>query len=211
MKRPRVILADGHILLLEAFKNLLQAEFDVVGTFADGRALVDGAVALTPDVIVLDITNPEVNGLMAGWRLKRLLPNVKIIYLTMSLDPDVAAGAFRLGASAYVVKNSAGMELLEAIHVVLRGGSYMTRLVTRDIPGSFIRNGARENNSLTLRQKEVLVLLSEGRSMKQVAHVLNITPRTVAFHKYTIMKHLQLQNSPELIKFAVRHSLAAAA
>lgn len=210
MKRPRVILADDHVLLLDAFKSLLQAEFDVVGTFADGRALVEGAAALTPDVIVLDISMPGMNGLMAGQRLKHLLPKMKIVYLTASLDPDLAAEAFRLGASAYVVKQSAAAELLEAIRVVLRGGSYITRLVARDMPGSFIGERERENEpGLTLRQKEVLRLLADGRSMKEVAHILNLSRRTVAFHKYKMMKHLQLHNSAELIKFAVRHSITA--
>jgi DNA-binding NarL/FixJ family response regulator len=210
MKRPRVILADDHVLLRDAFTNLLQPEFDVVGTFAEGRTLVEGAASLTPDVIVLDINMPEVDGLRAGQWLKQQLPKVKIIYLTMNLDPDVAAEAFRLGASAFVVKNSAATELLEAIRVVMRGGSYMSRMVAREIPGSVIVKHERKNNpGLTLRQKEVLSLLSEGRSMKQVAYMLNITPRTVAFHKYKMMKDLHLHNSAELIKFAVQHSLAA--
>jgi DNA-binding NarL/FixJ family response regulator len=210
MKRPRVILADDHVLLLDAFKKLLQGEFDVVGTFASGRALVEGAAALAPDVIVLDISMPEIDGLMAGQRLKQLLPKVKIVYLTANLDADIAAAAFRLGASAYVVKNSAATELLEAIRLVLRGGSYMTLLVNRDIPGSFIRNNERKKDpDLTLRQKEVLLLLSEGRSMKQVAYALNISPRTVAFHKYRMMNHLQLRNSAELIQFAFRQAATA--
>lgn len=213
MNRPRVILADDHVLLVDAIKNLLQTEFDVVGTFANGLALVEGAPALTPDVIVLDIAMPEMDGLMAGPRLKRLLPKVKLVYLTMNLDPEIAAGAFRFGASAYVGKNSAAAELIKAIRLVLHGGSYMTPMVTKDMPEPVTGKGRRkqEANCLTGRQEEVLQLLAEGRSMKEVAYELKLSPRTVAYHKYSMMEHLQLSSSAELIKFAVRNSLAASA
>ena len=209
MKRPRVILADDHVLLLDAIKNLLEVEFEIVGTFADGRALVDGAAALGPDVIVLDIGMPRMNGLNAGQRLKQILPKVKLIYLTMNLDADIAAEAFRLGASAYVVKNSAATELLLALRQVLQGRSYISPLITRDMEGSFIHKAERKKNPnhLTLRQKEVLQLLVEGRSMKEVAYILNVTPRTVAFHKYSMMEHLRLRSSAELIQFAIRNSI----
>ena len=211
MKRPRVILADDHVLLLDAIKNLLGAEFEIVGTFTDGRALVDGAAALVPDVVVLDIGMPQMNGLSAGQRLKQSLPKVKIVYLTMNLDADIAAEAFRLGASAYVVKNSAATELLLALRQVLRGRSYISPLITKDMDGTFIHNAERKKNPnhLTLRQKEVLQLLVEGRSMKEVAYILNVTPRTVAFHKYSMMEHLRLRSNAELIQFAVRNSLVA--
>ena len=211
MKRPRVILADDHVLLLDAIKNLLGAEFEIVGTFTDGRALVDGAAALVPDVVVLDIGMPQMNGLSAGQRLKQSLPRVKIVYLTMNLDADIAAEAFRLGASAYVVKNSAATELLLALRQVLRGRSYISPLITKDMDGTFIHNAERKKNPnhLTLRQKEVLQLLVEGRSMKEVAYILNVTPRTVAFHKYSMMEHLRLRSNAELIQFAVRNSLVA--
>lgn len=213
MKRPRVILADDHILLLDAIKNLLGAEFEVVGTFADGRALVEGAPALVPDVIVLDIGMPEMNGLNAGQRLRQILPKVKIVYLTANLDADLAAEAFRLGASAYVVKNSAATELLLALRQVLQGRSYMSPLITKDMEGPFIHYAERKKNPnhLTLRQKEVLQLLVEGRSMKEAAYILNVTPRTVAFHKYNMMEHLRLRTNAELIQFAVRNSLVATA
>lgn len=210
MKRPRIILADDHLLLLDAVKQLLEAEFDIVGTFIDGRALIEAAAALVPEVIVLDIGMPQLNGLSAGQRLKQILPKVKIVYLTMNLDADIAAEAFRLGASAYVVKNSAATELLLALRQVLRGRSYMSPLITRDIDGIIIHNAERKKNPnhLTLRQKEVLQLLVEGRSMKEVAYILKVTPRTVAFHKYSMMEHLRLRSSAELIQFAVQHSLS---
>jgi DNA-binding NarL/FixJ family response regulator len=212
MKRPRVILADDHTLMLDALKTLLEPEFEVVGTFADGRDLVEGASALTPNVIVLDIGMPVMNGLIAGQKLKQAMPLVKLVYLTMNHDPDIAGEAFRLGASGYLLKQSAGAELIRAIREVVRGGFYVTPLMTKGMVGSFIQNfkQRKSNNSLTLRQKEVLQLLAEGRSMKEVAFVLNVSPRTVAFHKYTMMEHLHIKSSAELIEYAMRSSLVAA-
>src|SRR5215212_5680930 len=140
MKRTRVILADDHTLMLEALKTLLEAEFDVVGVFPDGLSLVEAAFALSPNVIVLDVGMPKMNGLLAGQRLKQLMPFVKLIYLTMNHDPDVAAQAFRLGASGFLVKNSAASELVRAIRDVARGGSYVTPLMTKDMVGSFVQN-----------------------------------------------------------------------
>jgi DNA-binding NarL/FixJ family response regulator len=212
MKRARVILADDHTLMLEAIQKMLEPEFEVVGIFADGLALVEGAPALEPNVIVLDIGMPNMNGLLAGQRLKRSLPRVKLIYLTMNHDPDVAAEAFRLGASGFLVKNSAASELVRALREVVKGGSYVTSLMTGDMVGSFIQNfkQMKEPHQLTLRQKEVLQLLAEGRSMKEVAYLLNVSPRTVAFHKYTMMEHLRVKTSAELIQYAIKNSLMAA-
>lgn len=211
MKRPRVILADDHTLVLGALKNLIEPEFQVVGTFADGHTLVEAAPGLNPNVIVLDIGMPTMNGLNAGQRLKQLMPLVKLVYLTMNQDPDMAGEAFRLGASAYLLKNSAASELLQAIREVVRGGYYVTPLMTRGMVGSFVQNLKRRKSSqLTLRQKEVLQLLAEGRSMKEVAFVLNVSPRTVAFHKYTMMDHLHIKSTAELIEYAMRSSLVAA-
>ncbi|HEX7333882.1 MAG TPA: response regulator transcription factor [Pyrinomonadaceae bacterium] len=212
MKRPRVILADDHTLILDALKNLLEPEFEVVGMFPDGRSLMEGAPSLNPHVIVLDISMPLMNGLNAGQRLKQLMPLVKLVYLTMNHDPDMAGEAFRLGASAYLLKNSAATELQNAIREVVRGGYYVTPLMTKGMDGSFVQNFKRRKstNPLTLRQKEVLQLLAEGRSMKEVAFVLNVSPRTVAFHKYTMMEHLQIRSSAELIEYAMRSSLVAA-
>ena len=210
MKCPRVILADDHTLMLDALKKLIEPEFEVVGTFADGHSLVDAAPALNPSVIVLDIGMPTMNGLNAGHRLKQLMPLVKLVYLTMNHDPDIAGEAFRLGASAFLLKNSAATELLHAIRQVVRGGYYVTPLMTEGMDGSFVQNlkERKSKYSLTLRQKEVLQLLAEGRSMKQVAFVLNVSPRTVAFHKYTMMEHLHIRSSAELIEYAMRSSLA---
>lgn len=212
MKRPRVVLADDHTIILDALKNLLEPEFEVVGTFADGHTLMEGAPALNPNVIVLDIGMPTMNGLNAGQRLKQAMPMVKLIYLTMNHDPDTAGEAFRLGASAYLLKNSAATELQKAIREVVRGGFYVTPLMTKGMVGSFVQNFKRRKSTspLTLRQKEVLQLLAEGRSMKEVAFVLNVSPRTVAFHKYTMMEHLHIRSSAELIEYAMRSSIVAA-
>lgn len=212
MKRARIILADDHNLLVDAFKALLKPHFDVVGTFANGLDLVQGAPALQPDIIVLDIGMPIMNGLIAGQRLKQILPMVKLIYLTMNQDPDLAAEAFRLGASGYVVKTSAGSELVHAINEALLARSYITPLMTKDMVGSFVQNFKRRKtrHELTLRQKEVLQLLAEGRSMKEVAYLLKVTPRTIAFHKYTMMDQLELKSSAELVQFAMKSSIVAA-
>ena len=215
MKRTRILLADDHTLMLDALKNLLEPEFEVVGTCADGLSLVETAPGLSPNVIVLDIGMPNMNGLLAGQRLKQMMPLVKLIYLTMNHDPDLAGEAFRLGASGYLLKHSAGAELVQAIREVVRGGFYVTPLMTKDmeIIGSFVQSfkHMKEPHHLTLRQREVLQLLAEGRSMKEAAFILNVSPRTVAFHKYAMMEHLHVRNSAELIQYALKNEVVAAA
>jgi len=212
MKRPRIVLADDHSLLLGAFKSFLEPEFEVVGTFLDGRTLVDNVKELHPDVIVLDIGMPLMNGISAGQKLKQDIPTVKLIYLTMNQDPDLAAEAFKLGASGYLLKSSAASELAFAIREALTGRSYVTPLITEGMVGSFVQNLKRKKptHKLTLRQKEVLQLLAEGRSMKEVAAILNLTPRTVAFHKYTMMEQLNLKTGAELIQYAIKNSIIGA-
>jgi len=212
MQRPRIVLADDHTLVLDALKNLIEPEFEVVGTFNDGQSLVEAVLDLNPTVVVLDIGMPTMNGLNAGQRLKQMMPMVKLVYLTMNHDPDVAGEAFRLGASAFVLKNSAATELLQAIRKVVRGGYYVTPLMTKGMDGSVVQcfKQRKTKYPLTLRQKEVLQLLAEGRSMKEVAFMLNVSPRTVAFHKYTMMEHLQIRSNAQLIEYALRSSLAVA-
>jgi DNA-binding NarL/FixJ family response regulator len=212
MNPIRIILADDHCLFVDALKKFLEPEFEVVGTFKDGCALVNEAPRLNPDFIVLDIGMPLLNGLNAGKRLKELIPKTKLIYLTMNMDRDVAAEAFRLGASGYVVKTSAGTELVQAIRQATVGKFYITPLMTEGEVGSFIQNiqKKRRPDKLTLRQREVLQLLVEGRSMKQVAFVLNVSQSTVAFHKYKMMNQLKVKTSAELIQFAVKQSMLMA-
>jgi DNA-binding NarL/FixJ family response regulator len=208
MTRPRILMADDHLMLLEAFKALLEPDYDVVGTATDGRALLEEFSRLHPDVVVLDVAMPLLNGLDAGRQLKAQRRSVKLIYLTMNPDPDLASEALRLGASGYVLKSSAAQELKQAIQEALRGRSYITPLITRDVVGSLVQQGT-SRNELTARQREVLQLLAEGKSMKEAAAILDLTPRTVAFHKYRMMEQLRLKTSAELVKFAVQQGVVA--
>jgi DNA-binding NarL/FixJ family response regulator len=208
MAGPRVLLADDHALLLGAYEKLLLSECDIVGQVTDGRTLVADAERLRPDVIVLDISMPLLNGLEAGRQIKQKLPNVKLVFVTMNEDGDLAAEAFRSGASAYLLKRSAASELLTAIREVMQGRSYVTPLVTGGLVGSLLHSHAHTpSHELTARQREVLQLLAEGHSMKEIASVLNVTPRTVAFHKYRMMEQLNVKSTAELIQYAVRHHI----
>jgi DNA-binding NarL/FixJ family response regulator len=205
--RPRVLLADDHALLLGAFEKLLASECDVVGMVTDGRALVSEALTLKPDVVVLDVTMPRLNGLDAGRQVKAQLPRTKLVFVTMNEDPDLAAEAFRIGASAYLLKRSAASELLVAIREVMKGRSYVTPLVTSGLVGSLLDQGERPRHELTPREREVLQLLAEGYSMKEAADMLNVTPRTIAFHKYKMMEQLGIRTTAELIQLAVKNHL----
>ena len=208
MSRPRVLLADDHALLLGAFEKLLADEFDIVGQVSDGRAVVAAAETLNPDVVVLDISMPLLNGLEAGRQIKQKSRGVKLVFLTMNEDADLAAEAFRAGASAYVLKRSAASELMTAIREVVQGRSYITPLITEGVVGSLLNvDEAKNRHELTPRQVEVLQLLAEGRSMKEVARVLDLTPRTVAFHKYRMMEHLGVKSTAELVQYAVKHHI----
>jgi DNA-binding NarL/FixJ family response regulator len=208
MTRPRILMADDHLMVLEAFKVLLEPDFEVVGSVTDGRTLLEEFARLHPDVVLIDIGMPLLNGLDAGRQLKAQRPSVKLIYLTMNPSPDLAGEALRLGASGYVLKSSAAQELKQAIQEALRGRSYITPLITRDVVGSLIAPRNRENE-LTGRQREVLQLLAEGKSMKEAAAILDLTPRTVAFHKYRMMEQLRVKTSAELVKYAVRLGVVA--
>jgi DNA-binding NarL/FixJ family response regulator len=202
--RPRVLLADDHTLLLEAFQKLLAETCDIVGMVSNGRDLVLAASSLDPDVVVVDVAMPLLNGLDAVRQIKRSHPAIRIIFLTMNEDPDLAAEAFRAGASGYVLKRSAASELLTAIREVAAHRSYITPLVTEGLVGSML-HGVQPPPSLTQRQREILQLVAEGHSMKETAAILNIAPRTVAFHKYQLMAQLRIRTTAELIQFAVNH------
>lgn len=186
--------------------NLLEPEFEVVGIVADGQALLEKAPDLKPDIIVLDVGMPLLNGLEAGKRIKSMVRTVKIVYLTMNNDLGIAAEAFRLGASGYLLKTSAAAELPSAIREVLKGKLYVSPLITKDVDTFFleIRVSHMGQEKLTNRQREVLQLLAEGRSMKEVAYILKLTPRTVAFHKYKIMELLRLKTNADLVQYAIR-------
>jgi len=204
--KPRVLLADDHTLLLEAFEKLLADTCEVVGTVSNGRDLVAAANSLRPDVIVVDVAMPLLNGLDAVRQIKKTQPDSRIIFLTMNEDPDLAAEAFRAGASGYVLKRSAASELLTAIREVAAHHSYVTPLVTEGLVGSMLHTVAA-SPPLTLRQREILQLVAEGHSMKEAAAILHIAPRTVAFHKYQLMAQLHIKTTAELIQFAIAHHI----
>ncbi len=209
MKRTRILLADDHSFLLGAFQRLLEPEYEVVGTVTDGRALLAGAQELKPDLIVTDIAMPRLSGMDAARQLRDILPKAKVIFLTMNPDSEIAAEAFRIGAKAYVVKTSATSELQHAIREVVRGGSYVSPVVSKGLLGSIYRQPKpkKDSHELTERQRQVIKLLSEGCSMRRAAEILDLTPRTIAFHKYRTMEQLHLKSSAELVQFAVQQGI----
>ena len=209
MRSERVVLADDHTLVLEAFCNLLSPDVDIVGTAADGRELIKIVRKLEPDIVVTDISMPNLNGVDACIKLLKLAPDTKIIFLTVLNDPEVVEQVIRAGAKGYLLKSSASSELLQAIKAVAAGGTYITPLVTESMIGSLMNGGKRNQaKDLTVRQREILQLLAEGKTMNEAAGILCITPRTVAFHKYRIMETLGIENNADLIKFAMKAGLS---
>ena len=210
-RRPRILLADDHTLVVEALKHLLQSEFDVVGTVADGRALLAAAADLEPDVAIVDIGMPLLNGLDAGEQLKALRPGLKVIYLTQNREPLMAAEAFRRKASGYVLKDAAASELTTAIREALRGRWYASPAVAAGLAGAGDSTQPDDSNlrELSAREREVLQLLAEGKTMKEVSAVLDISPRTVEFHKYRIMQQIGAKSTADLVQYAIRHGLVA--
>jgi DNA-binding NarL/FixJ family response regulator len=211
MKRPRILLADDHKLMAEALQHLLQTDFDVVGTVSDGRALIKAAAELKPDLVVVDIGMPLLNGLDAADQLKALHPAIKVVFLTQNREPRYAVEAFRRKASGYLLKDSAASELTTAIREALQGRSYVSPLIAKGMLNDPVNPapgdpGLRE---LSSREREVLQLLAEGKSMKEVAAVLDISPRTVEFHKYRVMELLGVKTNAELVQYAVKHGLIA--
>jgi len=210
MKKPRIILADDHRLLREAFQTLLESQYDVVGAVSDGHALLECATRLHPDVVVLDVGMPLLNGLDAARQLKKMMPCVKVVFLTMNDDSDLANRAMQGGASAYLLKCCGSSELFHAIEEALRGRQYVTKQVARGMQESFIQGPpGRRRERPTPRQRQVIQLLAEGKSMKETASVLQMTPRGVAFHKYRIMQELGFKSNADIIKFAVKNDLVA--
>lgn len=208
MKPTRVVLADDHTLVLEAFRQLLSADVDIVGTAGDGRELIKVVKEQKPDVVVTDLSMPILNGLDAGIKLLKLMPDLKIIFLTVSDDPDMVADVIRAGAKGYLLKSSATAELMQAIRAVVSGATYITPLVTGDMLSSLLKGEKRDLfEKLSVRQREILQLLAEGKTMKETGRILSITPRTVAFHKYRIMETLGFENSSQLIRFAMKSGL----
>jgi DNA-binding NarL/FixJ family response regulator len=209
----RILIADGHTLVAEAFKNLLDSDYEVVGTVGDGRSLVRAAAELRPDLIIIDVAVPILDGLDAGQQIKALLPRARLVYVTMNEDSDLITEAFRRGASAYLVKACAASELVIAVREVLQGRCFISPSIAKDTIAFPLRHGKgllSEDNRLTDRQRQVLQLLAEGKCMREVASVLNITTRTVAFHKYRLMEVLNTKSNAELVQYAVKHHLIAA-
>jgi DNA-binding NarL/FixJ family response regulator len=209
LHRVRLIIADDHTLLAEACKSLLEHEFQVVAIVNNGRELLRVAEQLKPDIVILDIAMPQLNGLDAGEQLKKKLPNCKLVFMTMNLAPDVAAEAFRRGASGYVVKNATAAELVTAVRRALRSESFLSPLITKETVEYLLRkdNSSSGETRLTPRQSEILQLLVEGMSMKEIASVLNVKPGTVAFHKYHLMRTLGLTTNAALLQYAIKHHL----
>jgi len=208
--KARLLIADDHKLLAEACKGMLEPEYEVVDIATDGRALVQAAIAHKPDVVVLDIGMPHLNGLDAGEQIKKKLPSVKLVFLTMNASAEVAAEAFRRGAAAYVLKQSAADELLTALRNVVKGDSYLSPLIARETVSFLLRQGKAlsPQPQITKRQSEILQLLAEGMSMKEVANMLELKPGTVAFHKYRMMETLGFKTNAELLEYAIKRNMS---
>jgi RNA polymerase sigma factor (sigma-70 family) len=211
-KRARVLLADDHKIVTEGLRSLLEPEFELVGIVEDGRALVAAAKRLNPDVVVADISMPLLNGMEAVRQLKKAGMRAKVIFLTMHPDVTYAIRAFEAGASGFIVKHSASSELLAAIREALRGRTYITPMIAEDLMQAYKGRSQRRQKAapkLTPRQREVLQLVSEGLSAKEIASLLNISARTVEFHKYRMMEDLNLRTIAELIQYAIKEGIAS--
>lgn len=211
--RPRILIADDHTLVADLCKRLLETEFEVVGIVSNGRALVRAVAETKPDVIVVDISMPILNGLDASVQARQIAPRLKVLFLTMNPDPKLAAEAFCRGASGYLLKTCASSEMITAVREVLRGHSYLSRALRKDEIDCLRwehNKLAEEETHLTERQREVLQLIAEGKVMKEIADVLNMTTRTVAFHKYRIMETLGAKSNAELVRYAVRSHMIPA-
>lgn len=205
--RPQVLIADDHAIFAEALRLLLEKSYRVVGTVADGRALLSATTRLAPDVIVVDIGMPLLNGLDAALRIRERMPKVKLVFLTMQDDPNLAAAAMEMGAAAFVLKHSAGSELLTAIEQVLHGGSYLTPKLRSDDWVTMKQRAKQFSKELTPRQREIVQLWAEGHSLKQIGAELNLSEKTVEFHKHHIMEVYNLKSNADLVLFALKRGL----
>ena len=214
MKKPRVLMADDHSLILAGLRKLVEVECDVVGTAEDGRMLVEAAQKLRPDLILLDISMPLLNGLEAARQLAKLVPESKLIFLTMHASPTYATEAFQAGASGYLLKRSAASELSQAVKSVLQGQQYLTPLITKDVLDSVFKpstgeRGTPASTALTPRQREVLQLVAEGRGTKEIATILSVSVKTVEFHRSRIMQQLDIHTTADLTKYAITHGITS--
>lgn len=203
--RPRILLADDHSIVAEALRSLLCDHCDIVGIVADGHAMIQKAGELKPDLIILDIGMPVLNGLEAAEKVKEAMPDTRFVFLTMMEDPTLASAALRLGPVGYVLKHSASSELTTAIEEVVNGRPFLTQRLRGEVPAE--QEAAHGARQLTMRQREVLKLLAEGHLMKEIAHILQVSEKTVEFHKYQIMKNFALRSNAELVRFALKSGL----
>ncbi|HSA86188.1 MAG TPA: response regulator transcription factor [Nitrospira sp.] len=212
MSKPRVLLADDHALVLEGFKKLLEEHCQVVGSVEDGRSLLDAAKRLRPDIVVMDISMPKLNGLDAARRLRKIVPQARLIFVTVHADQDYVHQAFKAGASAYLLKRSAGTELLQAIDAVMKGDYYVTSLIAKNLVRSVISDTEPDTGGqgrLPMRQREILQLVAEGLTLKEIASTLGLSPKTVEYHKAKLMEQLGLHTTAELTKYALAHGLTS--
>jgi DNA-binding NarL/FixJ family response regulator len=207
MKKPTVILADDHTLVLEGFRRLLEAHCELLATVGDGQALLQAVAQHRPDIVILDISMPVMNGIEAARALTSKSPSTKLVFVTMHADPAYIRAAFQAGASGYILKQSLGDELTQALHTVLRGQSYVTPLIAKDVVDGILSSDKQPLIELTARQQEVLQLIVDGHSAKDIAAQLSISHRTVEFHKAQLMQQLDLHSTVELIKFALTNGL----
>ncbi len=205
--RPQILIADDHPVVAEGLRLLLEKSYSVIGAVSDGRALLSAAARLKPDVIVVDIGMPLLNGLDAAQRVREQLPKVKVVFLTMRDDPHLAAAAMELGPVGFVLKYSAGDELLKAIGEVLRGKSYLTPKLRSDDWVVMKQRARQFSKELTARQRDIVQLYAEGRPIKEIAGQLNLSEKTVEFHKHHIMEIFNLKNNAEIVLFALKHGL----
>ena len=209
-RRPRVLLADDHTVVLEGLRRILEPECEIVGTAADGRALLAAAEQIKPDVIVADISMPLLNGIDAVRQIKKTARNVRVVFLTMHADVSYAAKALEAGGSGFVLKSSAAEELLTAIREVMNGRKYVTPALSSQVLKALAKRGSQGGESaeaLTARQREVLQLVAEGKTLKEIAEILHVSSRTVEFHKYRIMEELGLRSTGELTQYAIKHGI----
>jgi DNA-binding NarL/FixJ family response regulator len=210
--KVKVLLADDHTIVSEGLRAVLEPEFQIVAAVHDGRAAVKAAETLKPDIVVMDISLPMLNGIDAAREIRKAAPKVKIVFLTMHTDATYVQEAFEAGASGYVIKHSAILDLKVAIHRALLGKSYVTPSVAKDARSAArgLRSRKKAADLLTPRQRQVLQLVAEGRSAKEAAAILNVSPRTIEFHKYRLMQQLGLENTAQLLQFAIKHRIVSA-
>jgi DNA-binding NarL/FixJ family response regulator len=210
MEKPHVLLADDHRIVLEGLRSLLRPEFEIVGEVENGRTLVAEAERLRPELVVADISMPGLNGIDAARQIKKIDKRIRIVFLTMHADVSYAASAFEAGASGFVLKHSAAQELITAMREAMRGRTYVTPMIAGDLIGAYQKGAPLKGElkaALSPRQREVLQLIAEGKSIKEVAAILKISPRTAEFHKYRIMEQLNIKTSAELVQYAVKHDI----